>query len=52
MLLETTQAHELLANTFYEAKLKHEVLNVFPNYTIGFKIILGFMEQQLVYESI
>jgi len=34
MLLEATQAHELLANTFYEAKLKHEILNVFPNYTI------------------
>jgi len=52
MLLEATQAHELLANTFYEAKLKHEILNVFPNYTIWFKIILGFMDLQFIYELI
>jgi len=37
MLLEATQSHELLANTFYGVELKQDKI-LFPNTPFGFEL--------------
>jgi hypothetical protein len=52
MLLEATQVHELLANTFYKTTLKWEGKVFFPTSPSDFESIDHFMDLQLSYELI
>jgi hypothetical protein len=52
MLLEATQVHELLANTFYKTTLKWEGQVFFPNSPFDFESIDHFMDLQLSCELI
>jgi hypothetical protein len=47
MLLEATQVHELLANTFYKTTLKWESQVFFPTSPFDLELINHFMDLQL-----